>query len=102
VVGVFDAWSKEEVDAAFRKIFHYGKYSVLFFDHGINVYKKKDQTVCGIAKELFKKATAVQSSTLKNLPDGMRLFCIYSFNSDANSCFERARPSLCQKNVRYS
>ena len=102
MVGVFDAWSKEEVDAAFRKIFHYGKYSVLFFDHGINVYKKKDQTVCGIAKELFKKATAVQSSTLKNLPDGMRLFCIYFFNSDANSCFERARPSLCQKNVRYS
>ncbi len=68
VVGVFDARSEEEVKAAFQKVFHYGKYSAVSFDRGLNVYKKIDETMGGIAKELLKQATAVDISTLKPLP----------------------------------
>ena len=70
-VGVFDARSKEEVDAAFQKIFHYGKYSAVSFDHGINVCKETDKTTRGIAEELRKQAVAVETSTLKPLPEIM-------------------------------
>ena len=69
VVGIFNARSKEEVEAAFQKIFHYGKYSGVSFDHGINVYKEIDQSARGITEELLKKAVAVEISTLKTFPD---------------------------------
>jgi len=69
VVGIFNARSKEEVGAAFQKIFHYGKYSAVSFDHGVNVYKEIDQSTRGITEELLKKAVAVEISTLKTLPD---------------------------------
>ena len=69
VVGIFNARSKEEVEAAFQKIFHYGKYSAVSFDHGVNVHKEIDQSTRGITEELLKKAVAVEISTLKTLPD---------------------------------
>jgi aminopeptidase N len=65
VVGIFDARSKEEVKAAFQKIFHYGKYSAVSFDHGINVYKEIDQSAHGITEELLKEPVAIEISTLK-------------------------------------
>jgi aminopeptidase N len=68
VAGVLDARSKEEVNAAFPKIFHYGKYSVLSFDHGINVYKKIDESGSGIIKSIFQEAVAIEISDLMNLP----------------------------------
>jgi aminopeptidase N len=68
VAGIFDAQSKEEVHAAFQKIFHYGKYSTVSFDHGINVYKKIDETTRGIMEEVFRQAVTVDISTLKDLP----------------------------------
>jgi aminopeptidase N len=71
VVGIFNARSKEEVEAAFQKIFHYGKYSAVSFDHGVNVYKEIDQSTRGITEELLGKAVAVEISTLKTLPDIM-------------------------------
>ena len=67
VAGIFDARSKEEVDAAFPKIFHYGKYSAVSFDHGINIYKKIDESARGITKELLKEAVAVDVLHLKDL-----------------------------------
>jgi aminopeptidase N len=70
-VGIVNARSKEEVEAAFQKIFHYGKYSEVSFDHGINIHKKIDQSTRGITEELLKKAVAVEISTLKSLPDVM-------------------------------
>lgn len=69
VIGIFDARSKEEVGAAFQKIFHYGKYSAVSFDHGVNVYKAIDQSARGITEDLLKKTVAVEISTLKTLPD---------------------------------
>jgi aminopeptidase N len=71
VVGIFDARSKEEVEEAFQKIFHYGKYSTLFFNHGNNVYKKMDKSADGITEALLKEAVAVEVSTLKTLPEMM-------------------------------
>lgn len=71
VVGIFDARSKEEVAGAFPKIFHYGKYSTLFFNHGNNVYKKTDKSADGITVALLKEAVAVEAPTLKTLPEIM-------------------------------
>jgi aminopeptidase N len=68
VVGIFDGRSEEEVKAAFPKIFHYGKYSELFFDHGTNVHKKIDPSSRGITEELLRKPAAVGISTLQGLP----------------------------------
>jgi aminopeptidase N len=65
VAGIFDARSKEEVSDAFRKIFHYGKYSFLSFDHGINTHKKIDETPRGIREELLRPPVAVEISDLK-------------------------------------
>ena len=69
VIGIFNARSKEEVEAAFQKIFHYGKYSVISFDHGVNVYKKIDETKRGITKELWEQPVAIDVSALKSLSD---------------------------------
>jgi aminopeptidase N len=71
VVGILNARSKGEVDAAFQKIFHYGKYSVISFDHGVNVYKKIDETKRGITKELLEQPVAIDVSALKNFSDMM-------------------------------
>ncbi len=69
VVAVFSAKSKEEADAAFRKIFHYGKYSVLSFDNGRNIYKRIDESQRGIAMENKEQATAIDVSTIKTLSE---------------------------------
>jgi aminopeptidase N len=71
VAGIFDARSKEEAEAAFQKIFHYGKYSEVAFDHGVNVYKETDRTENGITEKLLKEAVAIEISALKTLPDIM-------------------------------
>ena len=71
VAGIVDARSKGEVNTAFPKIFHYGKYSVLSFDHGVNISKRIDETGRGMIKELSKEAVAVNVSTLNTLPGVM-------------------------------
>jgi uncharacterized iron-regulated protein len=71
VTGIFSARSKEEVHAAFQKIFHYGKYSSLSFDHGINVEKKINEAARGLTEELFEQTIAIELSTLKNLSEVM-------------------------------
>ncbi|HEX8949610.1 MAG TPA: ChaN family lipoprotein, partial [Dissulfurispiraceae bacterium] len=69
VAGIFDAVSKEELDAAFRKIFHYGKYSVLLFDKGKNIRKEIAGTQRGIKMEQREQPTVVETSSVKTLPD---------------------------------
>jgi aminopeptidase N len=71
VVGIFNARSKEEVEAAFQKIFHYGKYSAVSFDQGVNIYKEIDRSTNGITEKFLKKAVAVEISTLKTPPEMM-------------------------------
>ncbi len=65
VVGIIDGKSREEVDAAFGKIFHYGKYSILLFDKGRNVFKKVEETERGINVEQKDQTFAVDVSTVK-------------------------------------
>ena len=67
VAGIFNARSREEVEAAFPKIFHYGKYSQISFDHGTNIHKKTDQSTRGLAKEVLEETTAVDLSGLTTL-----------------------------------
>jgi uncharacterized iron-regulated protein len=69
VVGIFSAQSKGEVDAAFRKIFHYGKYSAISFDNGRNIYKKTDESQRGINMESKEQTTAIDASTIRTLSD---------------------------------
>jgi aminopeptidase N len=71
VAGILNARSEEEVNDAFQKIFHYGKYSFLSFDRGINTQKKLDETSRGVKKELLKPPVAIEISTLKTLADVM-------------------------------
>ena len=71
VAGIFSARSRGEVEAAFSKIFHYGKYSAISFDHGINVSKKIDESARGIGKEILKQPVAVPISTLETFPNVM-------------------------------
>ncbi len=69
VAGIFNAGSKSEVHDAFRKIFHYGKYSEVAFQQGVNIRKKIDESMRGIVQDLFKEAVAAEVSTLKTLSD---------------------------------
>ncbi|MBI5055687.1 MAG: ChaN family lipoprotein [Nitrospirae bacterium] len=69
VVGIFYGRTKAEVDAAFGKISHYGKYSMLTFENGKNIKKEIAQTERGIVMELKDDAAVVDLSTLKKLSD---------------------------------
>ena len=62
---------EQEVDAAFQKIFHHGKYSEVSSDQGVNIYKKINASARGITEELLQETVAVEISTLKSLPDIM-------------------------------
>jgi aminopeptidase N len=72
VIGIFQGKSKEEVDAAFPKIFHYGKYSTVAFDRGKNVCKMTQPTSRGMVRELGKPTAAVEISALKDLAEVVR------------------------------
>ncbi|MCL4457729.1 MAG: ChaN family lipoprotein [Nitrospirae bacterium] len=69
VTAIINGRSKEEVDAAFRKIFHYGKYSLAAFDKGRNIDKKIAETQRGIKVENKEDTMAVDLSAIKALSD---------------------------------
>lgn len=69
VVGIFHGKSKEEVEAAFRKIFHYGKYGYLAFSGGRNVEKRTEESRRGLAVWSREQTTAVDTSTIRTLND---------------------------------
>ncbi len=69
VIAVFEGSSKEEVEAAFRKVPHYGKYSRLSFNKGINTGKEIQETRRGIVIEMQREAAAIEVSSIKTLSD---------------------------------
>ena len=69
IVAIINGKSKEDVDTAFRKIFHYGKYSALAFDKGRNIYKRIDESGRGIPMNITEQATAIDVSALKTLDE---------------------------------
>jgi aminopeptidase N len=52
VAAIIHADSRDEVTSAFEKIFHYGRYSQLAFEHGKNISKSIDGTENGVTREV--------------------------------------------------
>ncbi|MBI5098076.1 MAG: ChaN family lipoprotein [Nitrospirae bacterium] len=69
VIGIINGKSKKEVDAAYGKIAHYGKYSKLLFENGKNTYKEITQTDRGIIMNMQEDAPAVDLSTTRTLSE---------------------------------
>jgi len=69
VIAVFHGRSKDEVDAAYRKITHYGKYSSLSFNKGIIAGKSINETKRGGVMEMPHEAAAIEVSSIKTLSD---------------------------------
>jgi hypothetical protein len=69
VVGIFHAGSSGEADAAFPKIYHYGKYSSIAFVKGKNIDKKIFPSERGIIMELREEPAVVDLSLLRKLSD---------------------------------
>jgi uncharacterized iron-regulated protein len=69
VAGIMSGTSRSEVDAAFRKVFHYGKYSKLLFEDGRNTEKEIAATQRGVSMDLKEETPAVDISGIKTLAD---------------------------------
>ena len=67
VVAIINAESTEEADAAFPKIFHYGKYSRLAFSKGKNILKETDSSQKGLTLVMEAEAMAVHVPDMKGL-----------------------------------
>jgi aminopeptidase N len=67
VIAVVSADSREDVDMAVRKIFHYGKYSSLRFENGRNVEKQTQTTDRGIEIDLQNSVKGVQPKNAMDL-----------------------------------
>ncbi|HTZ17794.1 MAG TPA: ChaN family lipoprotein, partial [Dissulfurispiraceae bacterium] len=67
VVAVITSDSAGETDAAFRKIFHYGKYSRLAFSTGKNILKETAQSKRGLTVELEAEAPALHVPDILSL-----------------------------------
>jgi uncharacterized iron-regulated protein len=66
VIAIAYGDSKEEVDLVSKKIFHYGKYSLIRFEKGKNIEKKTDETKQGIRVSLYEPVLGVQpQNTIK-------------------------------------
>ncbi len=72
VVALIHGTSRDEIDAAYRKISHYGKYSMLLFDKGINRRKEIQGTKRGVVMDLHHEATAIEVSSIRTLTDVVR------------------------------
>lgn len=68
VIGIIHGESREEVDAAFPKISHFGKYSQLFFENGRTREKTIRKSQRGMAVTLTTEPSAVDISTITRLP----------------------------------
>jgi len=69
VAVIINSSSVAEAEAAFPKISHYGKYSILAFNEGRNILKKIDDSQRGMEIELREQAAAIDLSTLRTLSD---------------------------------
>ena len=72
VIAVAEGDSKEEVDLASRKIFHYGQYSLIRFEKGKNVENKTDGTENGIRLSLYEPVLGIQPQKTIKLDEIVR------------------------------
>ena len=68
VIALIDSDSRIEADAAFPKIFHYGKYSRLAFAGGKNILKETKTSARGVAVKIDNESVAVHVPDMVNLP----------------------------------
>lgn len=69
VVGIFSGRSREEIEAGFKKISHYGKYSKLVFKDGRNIKKETDKAERGVSMEIFMEPVGIDVSSISSLSD---------------------------------
>jgi uncharacterized iron-regulated protein len=69
VIAAINGTSREEVNAAFRKLRHYGKYSALEFEEGRNTGKAIEESQKGIEMKINEEAAVIDVSALKTLSD---------------------------------
>lgn len=69
VIAILDARSKDEIRTAFKKIFHYTRYSAIAFDKGRNIFKSIDSSEKGIREILMEEPLVIDTSALKTLKD---------------------------------
>jgi aminopeptidase N len=67
VVAIVHGESKGEVELAYGKIFHYGKYSTLAFKNGNNIYKDISESERGISTGIRQPTKAVYIPSITNL-----------------------------------
>ncbi|MGA1840215.1 MAG: ChaN family lipoprotein [bacterium] len=60
---------KEEIDPVARKIFHYGKYSLIRFREGENIEKRTEETERGMAFNLYEPVLGIDSKRTVSLTD---------------------------------
>jgi aminopeptidase N len=72
VIAVADGDSKEEVDLASGKIFHYGQYSFIRFENGKNVENKINETEKGIRISINEPVLGIQPQRTLKLDDIIR------------------------------
>ncbi|HEB76839.1 MAG TPA: PDZ domain-containing protein [Nitrospirae bacterium] len=72
VAVVFDAEDPEEVQAAFRKVFRYGNYSLLVFEGGRNISRETAGSESGIYIDLRPRLDAVETKSTMGLEDVVR------------------------------
>ncbi len=71
IIAVFDAASAEETDAAYGKIYHYGKYSALSFEKGRNTAKRIDPSDRGILWDLRPEPVVLDLSLIRKLSNAL-------------------------------
>ena len=69
VVAIIEGRSADEVSAAFRKVFHYGKYSSLSFEGGRVLTRETEKSERGINMRLIRDTAAIELSKVSTLSD---------------------------------
>lgn len=69
VVAYANGDSKEEIDPVVRKIFRYGKYSLIRFKGGENIEKETEETERGISLSLHEPVLGIEPKKMMNLTE---------------------------------
>jgi uncharacterized iron-regulated protein len=69
IAGIVSTDSAAEAEVSFPKLLHYGKYSTLRFEKGVNVSKSIEASERGIQKVLREEPKVIDLSTLTKLSD---------------------------------
>lgn len=69
VVGIISGASKDEIDAGFKKVSHYGGYSRLLFKEGVNIDKAIEDSERGVIKDVYIEPSVIKTSSISTLSD---------------------------------